>query len=189
MLQSCPTGVSSSVRIAIGSSNPVKCRAAEAVLAPLYVGAMFMPVEVESGVRAQPWSETETRVGAINRARAALTACDSDLAVGFEGGVVETEIGLMLCNWAAVAAREGQIGVGGGGGILLPPNVARLLREGLELGPAMDALTGTHDTKRGEGAAGILTAGLINRQAAYEYTLRMALAPFRSPQWYTQGDK
>ncbi len=178
------------MRIAIGSANPVKIRAAQTVLAPLYEGAMFIPVEVDSQVRTQPWGDSETRTGAINRARAALNACDADLSIGFEGGVVETEIGLMLSNWAAVAARNGQIGVGNGGGLLLPPEVAHLLLKGVELGAAMDQLTGSHNTKQGEGAAGILTNGLINRQAAYEYTLRTALAPFRSPQWYTstQGE-
>ncbi len=172
------------MRIAIGSSNPVKWRAAQAVLAPLYENAEFVALDVASGVSAQPWGDAETRSGAIRRAIAALEAADADLAVGFEGGVVETEIGLMLCNWAAVVSRDRRIGVGSGGGLQIPAQVAEALRTGGELGPAMDQLTGDHNTKQGEGAVGVLTRGLINRQAAFQYTLTMALAPFRSPEWF-----
>jgi inosine/xanthosine triphosphatase len=171
-------------RIAIGSGNPVKIQAAQAVLGPLYPGASFAPLEVASGVRAQPWGDPETRTGAINRARAACAQSGADFGVGFEGGVVETEIGLMLCNWAAFYAADGRIGVGCGGGLLLPPQVADQLYAAIELGPAMDSLTGDHDTRRGEGAVGILTAGLVNRQAAFEYTLKLALAPFQTAHYY-----
>ena len=46
----------------------------------------------------------------------------------------------------------------------------------------MDALTGERETKRGAGAVGILTAGLIDRQEAYESLVTYALAPFLTPQ-------
>lgn len=178
-------------RIAIGSTNPLKRRAAEAVLAPLYPDAATAAYAVESGVRAQPWGDEETRSGAIQRARSALALANrearTELGIGFEGGVVQTELGLMLTNWAAVIDSDGQLSVGCGGGALLPASVARLIEEGAEVSDAMDTLTGGHDTKRGEGALGILTAGLINRQAAFEYTLILALAPFRSPQWYPEN--
>lgn len=172
------------MRIAIGSTNPVKGRAAEAVLTPLFPEATFVRLEVVSGVRLQPWGEHETRTGALQRAQQALSQTGAEMGIGFEGGVVRTEFGLMLTNWAAVVHENGKIGVGCGGGALLPPAVARLIEAGEELGPAMDTLTGGHNTKHGEGAIGILTAGLVNRQAAFEYTLKLALAPFRSPQLY-----
>ena len=46
----------------------------------------------------------------------------------------------------------------------LPASVAAMIRDGLELGHAMDRLIGEHDTKHGKGAVGILTAGLVDRQ-------------------------
>jgi len=169
------------MQIAIGSTNPVKVQAAQAVLAPLYPLAEWLALDVASGVRAQPWGAQETRAGAVQRAKVALTDSDSNMGIGFEGGVEETEHGLMLTNWAAIADRAGTLGIGCGGGLLLPEEAAAMLRDGAELGPIMDALTGGHDTRRGAGAIGILTAGLLNRQAAFEYTLKLALAPFRSP--------
>ena len=64
----------------------------------------------------------------------------------------------------------------------LPAAVARLVRDdGLELGEAMDRLTGERNTKHRQGAVGILTAGLVDRQAAYEVILTYALAPFLTP--------
>ncbi len=67
----------------------------------------------------------------------------------------------------------------------LPDRVTALLRQGYELGPAMDALAGTHNVRQREGALGILTQGLVDRQSAFEFLLRLALAPFRSREWYT----
>jgi inosine/xanthosine triphosphatase len=186
------------VRIAIGSLNPVKQRAAESVLAPLYPGVMFKALATASGVSVQPWGDVETRTGAINRARAAQIAADADLGIGFEGGVAESEVGLLICNWTAVIARDGRIGIGGGGGEQLPEQVAAVLRAGhkqsaemsierVELGTAMDALTGLTNVKQSEGAVGILTGGLLNRQMVFEMSLKLALAPFLTPQWYNNS--
>jgi non-canonical (house-cleaning) NTP pyrophosphatase len=48
----------------------------------------------------------------------------------------------------------------------------------MELGDAMDAVTGSRDVKRGAGAVGILTRGLVTRQEAYEALIAYALVPF-----------
>jgi inosine/xanthosine triphosphatase len=41
----------------------------------------------------------------------------------------------------------------------------------------MDAVSGRENVKHGEGAVGILTAGLVTRQQAYEVIVAYALAP------------
>jgi non-canonical (house-cleaning) NTP pyrophosphatase len=56
--------------------------------------------------------------------------------------------------------------------------VAAGLRRGEELGPLMDRLSGEDNTKQKQGAVGILTNGLINRQSAYEQIVAMAAGPF-----------
>ncbi len=176
------------MKIVVGSTNPVKVEAARAVFGRITVDLSVSGIEVESGVAAQPWGNEETRQGAVNRAQAALRAALSDgpadLGVGFEGGVFETAQGLMTCAWCAVVGRDGTMGIGGGVSVLLPPAVAAAVRAGHELGTAIDRLAGAHNTKQGPGAVGILTNGLIDRQAAYEHMLVLALAPFRRPDLY-----
>ena len=61
------------------------------------------------------------------------------------------------------------------------------MRAGAELGPAMDALTGLHNTKRGGGAIGALTGGWLDRQAAYEHVLTLALARLLTSAYYGTG--
>ncbi|MBN1963005.1 MAG: DUF84 family protein [Anaerolineae bacterium] len=172
------------MRIAVGSLNPVKKQAAADVLAPLFPGAEWLAVDVPSGVSVQPWSDEETRTGAINRAHAALTQTHADLAVGLEGGLTRTTSGLMTCAWCAVLAADGRLGIGGGAHTLLPPAAADRLARGEELGTVMDWLSGQHNSKHGDGAIGILTDGLESRRSAYAHILRLALAPFRRPELF-----
>jgi inosine/xanthosine triphosphatase len=170
--------------VAVGSTNPVKLAAARAVVARVASAALVESVEVGSTVRDQPWGDEETIRGARSRARAARRALDAELGVGIEGGVVEDEQGLRTCAWAVVVGPDDREGVGGSLAMPLPPVVADLVRDGLELGDAMDRVAGTHDLKRGQGAVGILTGGLIDRQRAYEALITYALAPFLSPVYW-----
>jgi non-canonical (house-cleaning) NTP pyrophosphatase len=109
---------------------------------------------------------------------------EADLGVGLEGGVQESEFGLMTCAWCVLVDRTGRIGVGGNSSILLPDAVVQALRHGDELGTAMDRLAQQQNTKHQHGAIGILTNNLETRQSAYEMIIRLALAPFQNPAWY-----
>lgn len=165
------------MKIAIGSTNPTKTRAVENVLRLLYPDLEIVQLEVPTGISAQPVGDEETRRGALNRARAVLELTDAEWGFGLEGGVIETEFGVMTNAWCVIVARDGRIGVGGSANMLLPDVVAeRVLKDGRELGEAMDEYANTQDVKRGQGAIGILTGGLINRQGAYEYLVKLALA-------------
>jgi len=173
-------------RIGVGSTNPVKIAAVRMVVTRAFPAAEVIGLSVDSGVSEQPWGDEEARLGARNRARAVLAAAGSDLGVGLEGGVLETELGLVTCAWCIIVDWEGQIGVGGGVHMRLPPSVAGVLRGGGELGPAMDQLTGQHNTKQAQGAVGILTGGLSDRRSAYGQLVAMALAPFVKTEYYSQ---
>jgi inosine/xanthosine triphosphatase len=165
-------------RVAVGSTNPVKLAAARAVITRVAPQAAVEAIAVPSGVRDQPFGDDETIAGALERARAARAALDADFGVGLEGGVVEMPDGSMrTCAWAAVVSRSGRHGVGGSLAMPLPDAVAKLIRGGMELGHAMDALTGDTNTKHKGGAVAILTAGLVDRQAAYEVLVAYALTP------------
>ena len=172
-------------RVAVGSTNRVKIEAARAVLARAGLAAPVEGIAVASDVPDQPHGDEETIRGARTRAARARDALGADLGVGIEGGVVELADGSMrTCAWAVVIDREGRTGSGGSLAMPLPPAVAAMIREGLELGHAMDRLTGGRDTKHGAGASGILTAGLIDRQRAYESLVTYALAPWLAGEWW-----
>ena len=168
--------------VAVGSKNPVKIAAVRAVLATVAPDAAVEGVTVASGVPDQPFGDDDTIRGAVARARAARESINADLGIGIEGGVVDSPDGSMrTCAWAAVVAADGRQGVGGSLSMPLPGSVARLIRDrGMELGHAMDELTGQRETKHGAGAVGILTAGLVDRQRAYEVLVAYALAPLLS---------
>ncbi len=86
----------------------------------------------------QPFSDDETIRGAINRANGALEKGNGDIGIGLEGGVQETEHGLLLCNWGALVSIETEPIIAGGARFLLPEAIAGRLRAGEELGPVME---------------------------------------------------
>ena len=174
------------MKITVGSANPVKVAATAAVLHRVYGDEVDVEaVDVESGVSYQPWGNEETLRGALNRAQAAQRSMSgATLGVGFEGGLLEVQGQVFTCAWCAVVRNDGVVGIAGGENLLLPPSVTAAVRAGAELGPAIDALTGLHNTKQGGGAIGALTGGRLDRQAAYEHLLTMALARLLTPSYY-----
>ena len=173
------------MRVAVGSANPVKLAATEAAFDAM-IGATVESVAVDPGVSEQPFGHEETIRGATNRARHALEAGAYDLGVGIEGGVAEFPTpsetatatdGLFLVMWAAVADGT-RVELGAGPAIRLPEEVAGRIREDGELGPVMDETFDLENVKENEGAAGVLTGGLVDRQDALETALAGALGPF-----------
>ena len=159
------------------------CGSVEAFIAASLIAvataATVEGVAVLSGVSDQPWGDEETILGALARAHAARSALDADWGVGIEGGVIDDGgTRVRTCAWAAIVGRDGREGVGGSLSLELPPRVGALVRGGMELGHAMDAVTGQHNVKQGVGAVGILTAGLVTRQGAYETLVAYAVVPF-----------
>jgi inosine/xanthosine triphosphatase len=179
-----PLTLSTATNVVVGSTNPVKIAAVAAVLERSGSRARVRGLAVPSGVRDQPEGDAETIRGATQRARAALEQSDADFAIGIEGGVVDEAGAMRTCAWAAVVARDGRVGVGGSLAMTLPDRVATLVRGGMELGHAMDRVSGGRDTKHGAGAVGILTAGLVDRQRAYEALVTYALAQFLAPAYF-----
>lgn len=174
--------------VAVGSTNPVKIGAARAVIVRVTPSARVEGISVSSTVRDQPWGDEETIRGARSRAVAARDTLGAGLGIGLEGGVVEDEDGLRTCAWAVVVDAGDREGRGGSLAMPLPPVVAELVRGGLELGHAMDRLAGTRNVKQAQGAVGLLTLGLIDRQRAYEALITYALAPFLVPEYWIVGE-
>jgi inosine/xanthosine triphosphatase len=173
--------------VAVGSTNPVKLAAVRAVIGELWPAARVEALAVDPGVPDQPLCDEQMVAGALARAAAARSALDADLGVGLEGGVHRSPWGLLLTGWVAVVDRSGRQGLGSGGRLPLPAVLAEAVLAGEELGPAMDRLTGQHDTRRGPGAVGILTRGLVRRDEAFRVAMAYAIAQFLHPTWYRNG--
>ncbi len=171
-------------RVGVGTTNPAKLAAVAHAIHQRWPGATIHGVDVDSGVSFQPQTDEETIVGATNRAQQALAITDASLGIGVEGNTVELPQGMFSTAWVAVIDRSGQVGLGSSGRYCLPDLVAQAIRQGSELGPLMDLLTGEQNTKHKQGAVGILTDGLITRSAALETAVILALVRFITPTFY-----
>lgn len=170
--------------LVVASANPVKRRAAEAGCRLAFPGAVLTVewVEVPSGVADQPFSEEETLRGARQRALAARTARpEAGLWIGIEGGVEERPEGLAAFAWVVALGGPsgGTEGVARSATFFLPPAMAALVRDGVELGEATDRVFGRENTKHADGAIGLLTGGAVDRRALYEQPVVLALIPLR----------
>lgn len=178
------------MRIVVASQNPVKVQAVRSGFTRIFPGQGFeiVTVSVPSGVSAQPSTDAETLQGALNRARhAAEIHPQADYWVGVEGGndqddeVFAGEI--FTFAWIVVKSRH-RLGKGRTGAFYLPPAVADLVRQGMELGEADDIVFGRSNSKQQNGAIGLLTGDVIDRAGLYEPAVIFALIPFLNPHLY-----
>ena len=86
------------IRVAVGSTNPCKIEADRKAFCQIFssdeINIEISSHSVPSGVADQPFGDEETREGAMNRALAAYNAACSqarcDFGVGLEGGLEKT---------------------------------------------------------------------------------------------------
>jgi inosine/xanthosine triphosphatase len=173
---------------AVGSENPVKINCvAEAIkeFREFWPGAKAVGVHTESGVSNQPSSDHEMLIGALNRAQQALAKIpEARFGVGIEGGTLDSEDGMWAYAWVVVVDNEGRVGKGQTGRFMLPEAVARLVRDGMELGEADDRFFGRDNSKQKEGAIGILSDGRVTRMVLYKPAVTFALLRFVHPEYY-----
>lgn len=170
----------------VGSTNRVKLDAVKGALAKMFPGedVLVEGVEVDSGVSDQPMSDWETFRGAVVRARAVREQHPGcDIAVGIEGGIEHLGSDLAAFAWAVLLGKE-RTGRGRSGLFILPPKVAEIVRGGRELGDADDIVFRRSDSKRKNGAVGLLTNDLIDRSSYYEHMMILALIPFLKTDHY-----
>ncbi|UTR11431.1 DUF84 family protein [Evansella sp. LMS18] len=156
--------------IYIGSTNPAKIAAVQSV----FTDAQVLSEEVPTSVSPQPLSDEETKQGAVNRAVYLITNNKNvSLGIGLEGGVIDSEEGMFLCNWGALAVKGGGVYTAGGARIPLPDDIAAKIRAGNELGDVIDQWAEKTDVRKKEGTIGILTAGEITRELMFEHIVRL----------------
>lgn len=154
------------MKIAIGSKNPAKLNA----VCSIFPEAEVTGLSVCSGVSAQPFSDEETRLGAMNRAESCLKS-DVELGIGLEGGVMKLDGVLYLCNWGAMAMSNGKVLTASGARIPLPAVVEKALLTGEELGDIMDRYAKKQDVRKTEGAIGIFTNNLVSRKDMFVHVM------------------
>ncbi|MFN0086933.1 MAG: DUF84 family protein [Blastocatellia bacterium] len=171
---------------AVGSENPVKIDCVRRAIAEYWPEAQAVGVATDSGVSAQPDSDAEMLRGAITRARqAAEKTPEAWCGVGIEGGTLDSDVGMWAYAWIVIVDRRGRIGRGQTGRFLLPEGVARLVRDGMELGHADDYFFDRDNSKQKDGAIGILSDGRVSRRDLYQPAVTFALLPFVHPEYYT----
>lgn len=179
---------------AVGSKNPVKCKASEDGLHKALKPTLEEVFEVKSigydvpsGVRDQPIGDEETKRGALNRAKAAWVAYNSDkgkapdFAVGLEGGII-LEGDEMICSaYMAVYNSPDRFGTARTCSFALPPAIVEKVKGGMELGDADDAVFGGTNSKQKGGTVGHLTRGAIDRSNYYTDAVVLATMPLLWP--------
>lgn len=172
-----------SIWVVVASQNPVKLAAVRSGFEHMFAEFTIevQAVSVPSGVSHQPMSDAETLQGALNRARAARQQLPhADYWAGVEGGVEEKDGTMSAFAWVVILSAEG-CGKARSATFDLPPALADLIRQGVELGEADDRLFGRKNSKQQNGAVGLLTGDVINRAAYYEQPVILALIPFKNP--------
>lgn len=166
------------MQIAIGTKNKAKTGAVEAVLNQYIEQAQFEHVSVASGVSEQPFSDEETRQGAINRAVNTRQLTGAELSFGLEGGVHEIDGIMYCCNWGAVALKDGPVISCAGAQFMLPDEIASELRAGKELGPVMDVYTNEQNIREHAGAIGVFTNNLVDRKEMFEHIVTLLVGQY-----------
>ena len=178
------------MKIVVASNNPVKVQAVQNGFARMFPEQDFeiTTVSIPSGVSDQPRSSAETLQGALNRAcNAARSHPQADYWVGVEGGIEleQDVIAGEMCAFAWIVVQSpDRLGKGCTGRFYLPPAVADLVCQGVELGQADDIVFGRSNSKQENGAIGLLTGDVIDRAGLYEPAVIFALIPFLNPHLY-----
>ncbi len=177
---------STSTRVVVGSKNPVKVGCTREAFFKAFGGEWEVEgVDAHSDIPAQPRSDSETLLGARNRATHAKNLLpEADFWVGIEGGVDEDPVGMYVFAWIYVMHHSGKCSQSKTGTFYLPPPVVALIQEGVELGHADDLIFQAQNSKQKGGSVGLLTQGLVTRETYYQQAMVLALIPFLNETLY-----
>jgi len=173
-------------KVIIASENTVKVTVAKRAFSSVYPDDQFefVPVKSDSGVPEQPM-DGETEQGALNRLVFIRERHpEADFWISQEGGLFEDSDDLYNRAWIVVCDQSGHISKSSTAQFYLPRPIAQYIREGLELGHAVDEFFGSSNSKQGIGAIGYLTDGLIDRENYYLQAAVIALSELKHKDWY-----
>jgi len=157
------------VKILIGSRNVSKIDAVKDVFSENEVQAL----EVNSQVSVQPFSDEETKQGAINRAMQCKKAEPDALTIGLEGGVMYIENELHLINWGAMVTPDWKKITASGARIPLPQEIDNALKTGKELAEIMEIYTNKADIRSKKGTIGVFTKDFVSRGEMFAHVIKL----------------
>jgi inosine/xanthosine triphosphatase len=173
-------------KVIIASKNPVKIQSVKNGFEKMFLDQdfEFIGVSTPSGVADQPISNSETFLGAKNRANTIFAKFkDADFHVGIEGGIEQFENEMEAFAWIFIISKD-KYGRARTGTFFLPNEVVNLIKEGKELGDADDIVFNRRNSKQESGAVGILTGDVIDRTKYYTEAVILALIPFKNVDLY-----
>ena len=190
------------MRVAIGSTRAPKVEAVKEaweIFSSKIVGATdeaieFAPFNVPTQTPDMPITVEQLMSGARERAERLMLQlkrekAEADFYVGLEAGfnVVDPRGArrhVFLESWVFVSdGHEGYFGHGGG--LPVPRAISsQVLDRGIELGIVIDLFAQQQDVSSQQGAWGVLTRDIFNRQHAFVVALIAAFAPFYNPEAY-----
>ncbi len=165
----------------LDQKSPTKIAAVKEVFLQDNVTANDTP----SLVSDQPFSDSETRQGAINRASGSLeTALPGTVGIGLEGGAMYVGNELYLCNWGALVTADSHTFTASGARILLPEEIKDALIAGEELGDVMDRYAQRENVRKNEGAIGIFTNKHVSRKMMFTHVVKLLYGQW---EYWTRG--
>ena len=166
--------------ILVGSKNPVKISCTEDAFTRAFNKSFLVEgINAASGVPKQPIGDQQTLQGAINRAQNSKEVFpEANYWVGIEGGVDEDEVGMYAFAWIYILDANGKSSQSKTGTFYIPTAVAKLVKEGMELGMADDEVFNQENSKHQGGSVGLLTHGIVERNEYYRQAIILALIPF-----------
>tara|TARA_B110000438_G_C15532164_1_gene528911 strand:+ start:152 stop:688 length:537 start_codon:yes stop_codon:yes gene_type:complete len=173
-------------KVIIASKNPVKINATKLAFEQMFPEKVFQfeGVNVSSDISDQPMSDNETLSGAMNRSNNAKAEyMDADYWIGIEGGVHKKDNEMQVFAWISIQSNEIE-GKARTATFDLPKKIIELIDSGMELGDADDIIFSRKNSKQKNGAVGILTGDLIDREKYYIHAIIMALIPFNNVDLY-----
>ncbi|HKV23661.1 MAG TPA: inosine/xanthosine triphosphatase [Candidatus Acidoferrum sp.] len=185
--------------VAVGSTRRPKleavARALDAIAHKLAPDADFevTGIAVESGVSLTPTSSEEMMRGALQRADALAAIARGcrkpwSYLIGLEGGLEvlqdDRSRRVFLESWAYVS--DGRRGFyGRSGGIEVPEELAHeVIERGFDLSDAIDRYAGAVGIRDGQGAWGVLSGDVIQRDESFRIAVIAAFAPFYNARMY-----
>ncbi len=165
------------MKIAVGSLNPVKINAVKEVFTQFYPNAEVVGVKPEPGVSEQPFGLEETIRGAVQRAESALK--HGSIGIGIEAGLIEipySEVGFLDIHFCVIADHE-RTTIGSSTGFEYPSIIISQAKGGMDVGRAMEELSGIKGIGRKKGAVGYLSDGVLTRKELCRQAILAALIP------------